>query len=240
MQYSIVLLRPAISARADLQTCQDMQWQSLVVEYQQLQPMTTVLLALPCLSLETDVVFWVSPAAVHLAAPHWSDKHLQQHVAVGRATATVLQSYGFDHVIYPEQGNDSQAVWQLPIWHQQQGRLLCMGGAEGNTWLAEKLRTIGWQVHMLALYQRIPQLIDWSSVIQLKQQTLLRAVYVTTRTAVQQWFEQLPADLHAWGKSLIYLAHHPRVHQTLVQHDVQSILVSDLRHGLTFLQSGME
>ncbi|MDF7675665.1 uroporphyrinogen-III synthase [Neisseriaceae bacterium ESL0693] len=240
MQNSIILLRPAISAHSDEVVCQSMGWQSLLVEYQKLQPIAARLSELPRLSFEAEVIFWVSPAAVHLAAPYIPDKQLHQHVAVGQATGRILQSYGFEHVLYPETGNDSQAVWQLPLWHQQRGRLLCIGAETGRTWLAEKLRGIGWQVDMAEVYQRIPQSIDWSSVLKLKQHTLLRAVYVTTCAAVTLWFEQLPADLHTWAKSLIYLSHHPRVHQSLIQHDVQSILISDLHHGLTLLPTASE
>lgn len=233
----IVLLRPRQAAQADLILCQQMDWQPLLVEYQHLQPIPTALLALAEESKYYDVIFWTSPSAVNIAAEFVHSYSEQQHVAVGRATALALQKQKFKHIVYPPVGQDSEAVWQLPLWHQQTGKVLLIGGNNGRSWLAEQLNRTGWQVKVAEVYQRKMQCIDWETIIRWQQQTYCKAVYVTTQAAVNHWFQQLPTHLAASVKSLIYLTHHPRVHKALIQYDVQSILVNHLRNGLMLLHT---
>lgn len=236
-QSSIVLMRPRQAASADIKSCIRAGWQPLLMEYQQLLPFNDILQQLAERSLKQDVIVWVSPSAVHIAAKYLVQSDNVVHVAVGAATAKVLIAYGFKQVVYPLDGNDSEAVLRLAIWHQQNGRMMLIRGVGGRELLVDKLGQQGWQVDLAEVYERQPQLLNWSVLRQQLKEKRLKAVYMTTSAAVNAWFSQMPPDLYAIGKSLLYLVHHPRVEAALSGYDVATMLVSDLQRGLEILHS---
>lgn len=77
--------------------------------------------------------------------------------AVGSATAAILQAYGLS-VSYPTQGDDSEALWQLPalttVLAVPGARVLIVRGEGGREWLAEQLVARGAEVQYLELYRR--------------------------------------------------------------------------------------
>lgn len=234
---SIVLMRPRQAAVADIESCIRAGWQPLLMEYQQLLPFDDILQQLAERSLKQDVIVWVSPSAVHIAAKYLVQSDNVMHVAVGAATAKVLVAYGFKQVVYPLDGNDSEAVLRLAIWHQKNGRMMLIRGVGGRELLVDKLGQQGWQVELAEVYERQPQLLNWSVLRQPLKEKRLKAVYMTTSAAVNAWFSQMPPDLYAIGKSLLYLVHHPRVEAALSSYDVATMLVSDLQRGLEILHS---
>lgn len=236
-QPSIVLMRPRLAAVADIESCIRAGWQPLLLEYQQLLPFDDVLQQLTERSLKQDVIVWVSPSAVHIAAKYLVQSDNVVHVAIGAATAKVLVAYGFKQVVYPLDGNDSEAVFRLPVWRQQNGRMLLIRGVGGRELLVEKLCLQGWQVELAEVYERLPQPLNWSILSQPLKEKRLKAVYMTTSVAVNAWFSQMPPDLYAIGKSLLYLVHHPRVEAVLSNYGVATMLVPDLRCGLEILHS---
>ena len=236
-QPSIVLMRPRQAAAADIKSCIRAGWQPLLMEYQQLLPFDDILQQLAERSLKQDVIVWISPSAVHIAAKYLVQSDNVVHVAVGAATAKVLIAYGFKQVVYPLDGNDSEAVLRLAIWHQKNGRMMLIRGVGGRELLVDKLGQQGWQVDLAEVYERQPQLLNWSVLRQPLKEKRLKAVYMTTSAAVNAWFSQMPPDLYAIGKSLLYLVHHPRVEAALSSYDVATMLVSDLQRGLEILHS---
>ncbi|MGE9548668.1 uroporphyrinogen-III synthase [Snodgrassella sp. CS2] len=236
-QPSIALMRPRQAVAADIKSCIRAGWQPLLMEYQQLLPFDDILQQLAERSLKQDVIVWVSPSAVHIAAKYLVQSDNVVHVAVGAATAKVLIAYGFKQVVYPFDGNDSEAVLRLAIWHQQNGRMMLIRGVGGRELLVDKLGQQGWQVELAEVYKRQPQLLNWSVLRQPIKEKRLKAVYMTTSAAVNAWFSQMPPDLYAIGKSLLYLVHHPRVEAALSSYDVTTMLVSDLQRGLEILHS---
>ena len=230
----VILVRPQLSAITDMQLCREAGWNPILLEYLNLKPDLLALTDLSAQCLNTDVMLWNSPATVYLAEK-FVPKNLQCiHVAVGKASANTLYNHGFTQIVYPEDGCDSEAVARLPLWLQQKGKFLLVKGMGGRNWLPSHLKTLGWEVEVAEVYERIPQLLDWSMV---KKEKNLQAIYLTTTAAVKAWFGQLPPDLHTLSKSLLYLVHHPRIVDALRQYEVSIKLVSNLQRGLDFLHS---
>ena len=90
----------------------------------------------------------VSPVAARLGLErldrYWPQSPVGIHwFAVGAATAAVLEAYGLN-VQVPEQGQTSEALLALPVWHEllaTEGlRVLIWRGAGGREHLADSVR----------------------------------------------------------------------------------------------------
>jgi uroporphyrinogen-III synthase len=91
----------------------------------------------------------------------WPQPPMQKWFTVGAATAQILDDYGL-HVFFPEHGDDSEALLELPQFQQAVSgydpKVLIMRGEDGRELLAERLRARGVMVDYLPLYRRnLPQ-----------------------------------------------------------------------------------
>ncbi|WP_234407588.1 uroporphyrinogen-III synthase [Pseudomonas bohemica] len=91
----------------------------------------------------------------------WPQPPMQTWFTVGAATAQILDDYGL-RVFFPEQGDDSEALLELPQLQEAisgyDPKVLIMRGEDGRQLLAEHLRARGVSVDYLALYRRnLPQ-----------------------------------------------------------------------------------
>jgi uroporphyrinogen-III synthase len=91
----------------------------------------------------------------------WPQPPMQKWFTVGAATAQILDDYGL-HVFFPEHGDDSEALLELPQFQQAVSgydpKVLIMRGEDGRELLAERLRARGVTVDYLPLYRRnLPQ-----------------------------------------------------------------------------------
>ena len=88
---------------------------------------------------------------------HWPQLPRPAWFTVGAASAQILQEHGCQ-VSYPEAGDDSEALLQLPALHQAVSgpspRVLIMRGEGGRELLAERLAEQGASVDYLQLYRR--------------------------------------------------------------------------------------
>jgi uroporphyrinogen-III synthase len=112
------------------------------------------------LDLYSAVIVVSKPAArlgLKLLDEHWPLPPIQPWFTVGEGTAQLLQDRGLD-VSWPEQGDDSEALLDLPKMQQAVAlpgsRVLIMRGEEGRELLAERLRQLGASVDYLPLYRR--------------------------------------------------------------------------------------
>jgi len=82
---------------------------------------------------------------------------MQTWFTVGAATAQILDDYAL-RVFFPEQGDDSEALLELPQLQEAisgyDPKVLIMRGEDGRELLAERLRERGVVVDYLALYRR--------------------------------------------------------------------------------------
>ncbi|MNG94053.1 Uroporphyrinogen-III synthase [compost metagenome] len=106
-------------------------------------------------------VIVVSKPAARLAIEqlnvHWPQPPAQAWFTVGAATAQILDDHGLN-VSYPAQGDDSEALLQLPALSEairrSQPRVLIIRGEGGRELLAERLAALGARVDYLELYRR--------------------------------------------------------------------------------------
>jgi uroporphyrinogen-III synthase len=87
----------------------------------------------------------------------WPQPPMQPWFTVGAATAQILDDYGL-RVFFPEQGDDSEALLELPQLQEAicgyDPKVLIMRGEDGRELLAERLRERGVAVDYLPLYRR--------------------------------------------------------------------------------------
>ena len=229
---TIALLRAENQAAADAEVCRAAGWHPLLLNPMRLLADAAALAQLPLQWQQAVAVFWVSPGAVDVAAaqlPHRLPETV--HIAVGRATAAKLAAYGVGDVLFPADGNDSEAVLRLPYWREhalRQPKLLIVRGHGGRAVLAEALQNLGWQVDYAQIYHRQMQPLDWAMVRTSLAGGQLQAVYVTTVALAEMWFRQMPADLCRPLKSLLYFTQHPRVAAALHQYGVKHIETGSL------------
>jgi uroporphyrinogen-III synthase len=91
----------------------------------------------------------------------WPQPPIQQWFTVGAGTAKLLDDYGLS-VSFPQEGDDSEALLQLPRFQQaiagHDPKVLIMRGEGGRELLAQRLREQGVSVDYLPLYRRnLPQ-----------------------------------------------------------------------------------
>ncbi|TWC12205.1 uroporphyrinogen III methyltransferase/synthase [Pseudomonas sp. SJZ085] len=106
-------------------------------------------------------VIVVSKPAARLCLEHlreyWPEPPEQPWFSVGAATGQILTDAGLS-VFYPAEGDDSEALLQLPALRQALTRpdpqVLIVRGEGGRGLLAERLREQGASVDYLELYQR--------------------------------------------------------------------------------------
>lgn len=101
--------------------------------------------------------------AVQLLEQFWPQPPSQRWFSVGAGTAQILADHGLD--VFPEQGDDSEALLELPQLREAiarpDPRVLIVRGEGGRELLAERLRGQGASVDYLELYRRdLPRYAD--------------------------------------------------------------------------------
>jgi len=103
---------------------------------------------------EFDLVVFVSPSAVRIAAPA-IQRPPRLAAAIGAGTRRELERAGFDNVISPKDGNDSEALLAAPELQAMAGRrVLIVRGEGGRAFLGDALRARGAAVEYAECYRR--------------------------------------------------------------------------------------
>lgn len=218
---TILLIRPENRIAADAEICQAAGWQAVPFSPLKLVADEAALATLALQIRDSDVVFWVSPSAVELAAPFLPENSSAVHIAVGKATAEQLKRKGCLKVVCPTEGKDSEAVLKLSIWNNlpKQAKILIVRGHGGRELLAQSLIEQGFQVAYAEIYFRQPEKLDWQWFVECSPS----AVWVTSSEWVRELFAQVPPPLSANLQSLLYFTHHPRIAAALRQFGVRRI-----------------
>ena len=191
---TLLIVRPAAQAAADRQTCTAAGWQGSIFSPFAIEADADALARLPGQFQTASAVFWVSPSAVAVAAPHleFSDRSLPQ-IAVGGSSARALQAYSRTPVCFPDDGNDSEAVLRLPLWQTlpKGAAVLIVRGHGGREFLAHQLTLRGFNVQTAEVYFRRPLEPNWTQ------------------------FAAAPPPFTQKLQSLLYFTHHQRVAEAL-------------------------
>ena len=219
---AILLIRPENRLAPDIAICAAAGWQAIPFSPIRIAPLAETLFRLPQIIAPAQALFWVSPTAVEIAAPHIGSLKTEgfneatppiPHIAVGSQTAQALRQQGFANIHAPQNGNDSEAALALPIWHTlpQGGTIVIIRGQGGREHLAQTLRQRGFTVQYAECYQRISQPLNWAQF----QAAQAQAAWITTVQLAQELFTQCPQAFRQNLKSLLYFTQHTRIAQTL-------------------------
>ena len=165
---AILITRPAGRAATEMQACAAAGWRALPFSPIRIEADAAALARLPEQVAAADAVFWVSPSAVDIAAGVLDFSSCTPlHITVGQASAQALAAFCSQPVYAPQEGNDSEAVLQLPLWQSlpRGAEILIIRGRGGRGFLAQSLRQQGFKVQIAEVYFRRPQPLPRLSVI---------------------------------------------------------------------------
>lgn len=164
------------------------------------------------------LAFFVSPNAVEhalsciLAHRSWP---LKLPVAtVGPGSAQALHAAGFEHVIVPREGFDSEAVLELPEFSTAKlaGRsVVLFRGNGGRELLAETLTQRGAEVVKVTAYHRYCPRTDPTPLINMALAEQLDALVLTSSEGVRNLAHMLNAPAMAVLAQVPVFAPHPRI-----------------------------
>ncbi|MFV2029076.1 uroporphyrinogen-III synthase [Neisseria sp. S1] len=210
----ILIVRPPRQALADVAVCEEAGWRAQIFSPMDIEADHEAVESLNERARQADAVFWVSPSAVSVGARAVDFTNSStRHIAVGEGTKKGLSVFCPYEVLCPSQGNDSEAVWELPVWKQLPltARILIVRGHGGRNWLIEKLTAKGFTVDVAEVYFRRERQLDWVWF----QQQQPQAAFVASAECVRLLFGQVPPSLAQLLKTLLYLTHHVRIAEAL-------------------------
>lgn len=167
---------------------------------------------------EYDLAFFVSPNAVC----HALDRILAHRAwpatlavaTVGAGSAKALHERGFDHVIVPENGFDSEAVLALPAFGADRiagRRVLILRGDGGRELLGDSLIARGASVDRVTCYRRFRPDADAAPLLGLARQGRLDAITLTSSEGVRNFVTMLGAGGVEVLRHVPVFAPHPRI-----------------------------
>ncbi|WP_408003473.1 uroporphyrinogen-III synthase [Pseudothauera nasutitermitis] len=167
---------------------------------------------------EFDLAFFVSPNAVRhalgaiLARRAWPSGVIVS--TVGKGSERTLAEYGFQQVIAPDSGFDSEAVLALPAFAEQavRGRaVLVLRGDGGRDLLGDTLRARGARVEYVTCYRRVLPKVDADTLRSAAVRGELDAISLTSSEGVRNLLDLLGGALPAALAGVPAFASHPRI-----------------------------
>ncbi len=167
---------------------------------------------------EFDLAFFVSPNAANYAMqfilPRRTWPGTLKVSTVGKGSERVLRGYGFEHVIAPQHGFDSEAVIALPEFAPAAvaGRkVLIFRGDGGRELLADTLRERGASVEYVTCYRRFCPEIDPALLLQPVARGEVDGLLLTSSEGVRNLRQMLGEDGLAALLTVTVFASHPRI-----------------------------
>lgn len=165
-----------------------------------------------------QLAFFVSPNAVHCGlaalAPDGGWPASLRVATVGRGSARALRAKGFEGVIAPEQGADSEAVLALPEFSAQRlggCELLIVRGEGGRELLGEQAAARGARVSHVSCYRRRPPADRAAALFEAIEGGRLDALTLTSSEALRNLVAlATPGQLARLGECPVF-ASHPRI-----------------------------
>ncbi len=145
-----------------------------------------------------DMIFVLSQYAVNYAdralrpqAQHWPD--FVSYYAIGRTTGLLMHRATSLPIIYPQDGETSETLLNLPALHAIEGRnALILRGNGGRELLADTLRERGVNVSYCECYRRSPIYYDGSEQSSSWQRAGVNTLVVTSGEMLQQLYTLVP------------------------------------------------
>lgn len=165
-----------------------------------------------------DLAFFVSANAVDHAMPvlraagAWPAR--LRVATVGKGSEAALRRWGFEDVIAPDTGFDSEAVLALPAFQAAAvsgRRIVIFRGNGGRALLGEALRARGAEVEHVTCYRRSPPADGPAPLFAWFEKGALHAVILTSSEAVQHFVTLLGTRGLARFRNAPVFASHPRI-----------------------------
>ncbi|KAB7894518.1 uroporphyrinogen-III synthase [Rouxiella sp. S1S-2] len=145
-----------------------------------------------------DMIFVLSQYAVNYAnralqqqTQHWPD--FVSYYAIGRTTGLLMHRATSLPIVYPQDGETSETLLQLPALQAIQGRnALILRGNGGRELLADTLRKRGVNVSYCECYRRSPLHYDPSEQSSSWQRAGIDTLVVTSGEMLQQLYTLVP------------------------------------------------
>lgn len=230
---TLLIARPAASSQDLVAAVAEQGWQAVPFCPLQMALLPEAIDSMQQAAMVADVIFIVSPSAVHLVMPYLGNiPEYVKFACVGEGSAKALAQYvDAARIVYPQDGNDSEAVLRLPFWQEIAGKnVVILRAQTGRNLLADSLQEKGAQVRCLSVYERQPCPIDWSVLSQLLLLNVPIAVFVGSQEMAKQLFTQVPTPLHTALKSLLYFSIHPRIGAFLHEQGINRVVNCAANH----------
>ncbi len=204
---TILVTRPEPSASAlvsRLRQTGKHAWSFPLIEYTPGRDLPTLAQRLVSLR-ENDLLFAVSPQAIHFSAPAMIQANTAwpacvDYYAIGRRTALDLHMACRQTVNYPEQSATSETLLNLPALKDVSGKhALILRGNGGRDLLAETLQQRGARVEFCECYQRIPCRYQGAEEAVRWRRQGITTLVVTSGEMLQLLYSLFPAiDRREW------------------------------------------
>ena len=165
-----------------------------------------------------DLAFFVSPNAANYAMqfilPRRTWPATLKVATVGKGSERVLRGYGFEHVIAPQDGFDSEAVIALPEFATEAvagRRVLIFRGDGGRELLADTLRERGASVEYVTCYRRFCPDLDPALLLQPVASGEVDGLLLTSSEGVRNLRQMLGEEGLTALLPLTVFASHPRI-----------------------------
>ncbi|MCC3704719.1 uroporphyrinogen-III synthase [Rouxiella badensis] len=145
-----------------------------------------------------DLIFVLSQHAVNYAdralrqhAQHWPD--FVSYYAIGRTTGLLMHRATSLPIVYPQDGETSETLLQLPALQSLKGRnALILRGNGGRELLADTLKERGVNITYCECYRRSPLHYDGSEQSSSWQRAGVNTLVVTSGEMLQQLYTLVP------------------------------------------------
>ena len=232
---TIAVTRPAAQAEALCCAIEEAGGKAFRFPLLEIVPVTDPTVFAPVAArLDTfDLAFFVSPNAVeHGLAGLRQIRSWPlglRVAAVGQGSACALSAHGFDEVIAPMQGFDSEAVLSLPAFAPEavhDRAVLIVRGDAGRELLGETLAARGAHVEYLSCYHRRCPAVDPAPLLELAAHGRLDALSVTSSEGVDHLARIIGDERLLCLSSVPVFVSHPRIATRCHFHGLEQTIAS--------------
>jgi len=132
-----------------------------------------------------DIIVFTSANAVRFGSALLEQRRDLTLAAIGPATARALNESGYEVVVQPQRGFDSEALLAHPgLEHPSARRILLIKGAGGRGMLAEELTRRGADVRAIDVYRRIPATPSAAQLAVVQEELAAGRLHVITATSL--------------------------------------------------------
>ena len=160
---------------------------------------------------EADIAIFISGNAVAFGLGYANARLPAplQLAAIGKMTAQALRDHGYDAIITPEAGADSEALLATPsLQHICGKRIVIFRGVGGRETLRSTLCQRGAKVEYIECYQRRQPHVSAHDIGELSQRKDIAAIHVLSRETLENFCRIIGADhLARFSRTALFVPH---------------------------------